>query len=78
MELLRIGDALVRDAIRDAAATAPPGVCPFCGGFAMLFEQIDEERHAVAVPCHHCRVYCAACKRDVPRAGHECNGDRNR
>jgi hypothetical protein len=73
MELLRIGDALVREQIQEAARTAPPGACPWCGGSGIQFDQIDEERPEVAVPCFYCRVFCYLCKRDVPKKGHTCN-----
>lgn len=54
------------------AALAPPGSCSFCGGSGSVWERLDREREEVQVPCHSCRVWCAACKAYVKRSGHEC------
>jgi hypothetical protein len=69
MDLERIGQLVSEDISRKAG----PRACPWCGDSGTLFEEIDEERWPVAVPCWNCRVYCGACKRDVPKKRHVCN-----
>lgn len=66
------GGKLWEKCLFDPPPNPPPGVCPHCGGMGAVFEQIDEERFDVLVPCHHCRMYCKSCKDWVKRDNHTC------
>jgi hypothetical protein len=54
-----------------------PQACPMCGGRGSVLESIDAERWPVAVPCTHCRRWCADCRAYVRKDNHECKGGKH-